>query len=126
MEVSDYRINAAIRSIFVKHWVDHQRLTFGSFRGTVRIRGELCYLGSAPAANLSQVEVIEAEIRAIHGVKRVHLELSNWVKNHIGKWSCIEKTKVLLAREREVSGVVPATVAVPFSEEQKSPEIKRP
>jgi hypothetical protein len=125
MEVSDYRINAAIRSILVKHWVDHQRLTFGSFRGTVRIRGELCYLGTAPPANLSQVEVIEGEIRAVHGVKRVHFELSNWVKNHLGKWSCIEKSRVLIAREREMSGVVPVTIAVPFTEDQRSPETKK-
>ncbi len=91
MEVSDYRLNASVRSILFRHWIDLQRLSFGSFRGTIRVKGELSFLGSNASANLGQLETIESEIRSIRGVKRVCFELSNWSRSDHGKWTCSDK-----------------------------------
>ena len=38
---SDFRVNSMVRSILSRHWIDLRALKFGSFRGTVRLVGEL-------------------------------------------------------------------------------------
>jgi hypothetical protein len=88
MIIPDIRINSMVRSVLASHWVDLQHLNCGSYKGTVRLHGELRYLGHREALSTdgSKLEAIEGDIRRVQGVKRVHVDLLNWRKNHKGAW----------------------------------------
>jgi hypothetical protein len=103
MSVSDFKINTKVRAVLVKHWIDTQALKFGSFRGTVRLTGELFVLGDRISKNFdgAKLEAIESEVRRIPGVSRVYLDLGNWKKNEIGKWSPAEKAKSRMFDDEE-------------------------
>jgi hypothetical protein len=94
MVVSDFRINSGVRSCLARHWVDLQQLSFGSFRGVVRISGRLCHLGEGSSAALraADVEVLETEIRRFPGVANVFFELSNWKKSAGGEWESLDRS----------------------------------
>ena len=49
MAASDFQINSRVRSLLARHWIDLKRVQVGSFRGTVRLAGELCRLGGESA-----------------------------------------------------------------------------
>jgi len=87
--ISDFQINSKVRSVLAKHWIDLQKITFGSFRGTVRFSGELCLLGgrTGGGSEMNQVESLESEVRSIRGVQRIYFDLSNWHRNNTGQWS---------------------------------------
>jgi hypothetical protein len=88
MIIPDIRINSMVRNVLASHWVDLQHLNYGSYKGTVRLHGELRYLGQREflSNDGSKLEVIEGEIRHVQGVKRIHIDLLNWRKNHKGAW----------------------------------------
>lgn len=102
MAVSDFQINARVRSVLARHWIDTQRVRIGSFRGTVRLSGELRLICERTGRNFDgmQLELVVSEIRAIRGVARVHLDLANWTKNELGKMTAIEESS-----RRLISGV---------------------
>jgi hypothetical protein len=86
--ISDFQINSRVRAILARSWIDLQKITFGSFRGTVRFSGELCLLGGRTngCSKKNQVESLEYEVRAIRGVQRIFFDLSNWQRNDTGDW----------------------------------------
>ena len=90
MQVSDYEINAKVRSVLARHWVDTVQLRFGSFRGTVRLTGELHRLGGQAQTEdqlTSNLSDIEQEIRRIRGVRNVYIHLDNCTRNtESGAW----------------------------------------
>ena len=88
MQVSDIKINSWVRGVLAKHWIDFQGLQFGSYQGTVRLSGELRYLGMRESFSTEALKLglIENEIRGLSGVKRVHVDLANWRKNSRGEW----------------------------------------
>ncbi|MCZ6795642.1 MAG: hypothetical protein O7J95_18715 [Planctomycetota bacterium] len=93
-QVSDYEINARVRSVLARHWVDTAKLRFGSFRGTVRLTGELHRLGGdthTTAQLASKLDCIEHEIQRLRGVKRVYIQLEKWAKNGTGDWEATER-----------------------------------
>ncbi len=91
MAFTDIKINSQVRSVLARHWIDLQNLNFGSFQGTVRITGELRYLGMRDCLSTDsmKLEIIEYEVRHVPGVKKVYLDLSNWRKNHKGAWETL-------------------------------------
>ena len=98
MVVSDFRINSLVRSILAKRWLDLRPLKFGSFRGTVRVSGELYPRESRDPHSLksSTIEILEREIRQIRGVNRVYFDLKNWRRLSSGAWDCTEGTTKFL------------------------------
>jgi hypothetical protein len=94
LSVSDFRINSGVRSVIARNWIDLQKLKFGSFRGTVRITGNLSYLGArtGAACDSGKLEALEAEIRRVPGVGRVYLDLTNWRRSPTGQWECTDGT----------------------------------
>lgn len=85
---SRYRTLSNVRRVFVRHWIDVDRLNIGCHRGTVRVTGELHVLRQQPSTtHLSIVEVIRGELVRIRDVQRVELDLSNWVKSNDGRWT---------------------------------------
>ena len=97
MNVSDLKINSCVRSVLSRHYVDLQRLSYASFRGTVRLQGELAHLSARSSAiDLGQIEKIDQEIRRIPGVVRVNFDLENVQKSESGKWELVRKTSTML------------------------------
>lgn len=94
MVVSDFRINSGVRSCLARHWIDLQQLSFGSFRGVVRISGMLCHLGEGSSAALRAADVVllEAEILRVPGVGNVFFDLSNWKKASGGGWERLDRS----------------------------------
>jgi hypothetical protein len=41
MSVEDYRINAFVRTVLVRRWIDTSRVDFGTSNGVVYLRGIL-------------------------------------------------------------------------------------
>ena len=91
MPVSDFRINSRVRSVFARHWVDLQKVRFASFRGTVRVSGEISILGSHAAGQIdpAKISVLETEIRQIKEVKQVFFELIGWRRGGSGEWEYV-------------------------------------
>ena len=93
MIISDLKINSNVRAVLCRHWVDLQKLNYASFKGAVRLQGELAYLGTrVVGCDLALLEFIEQEIRRIDGVKRVNLDIENIRKSKTGKWEMGAKT----------------------------------
>ena len=87
---SDFRINSQVRSLLARHWIDLKKIQIGSFRGTVRITGELSRLGGegCPPYEPHLIETLEMEIRALADVERVYIEATNWIRAGSGHWTC--------------------------------------
>ncbi|MBK8980604.1 MAG: hypothetical protein IPM29_32270 [Planctomycetes bacterium] len=95
MSGSQYEIQAAIRRVLTRHWIDLDRVRFGAFRGVVRVSGELrAAVPSAPDPSASLLDVLRSEILRIRDVKGVAFDLDNWVRDGEGR---------LVPAERRVS-----------------------
>ncbi len=85
---SDLKTNCAIRSILARHWVDLGKIGFAAFKGTVRITGEMAFLGGRPStcSDAARIGYIEQEIRRVPGVAHLYWELTNATKDDGGRW----------------------------------------
>ena len=99
----DFRINARVRSVLVRHWIDTTKCHFGTIKGKVFIRGKIRKIFGRSRANIegekseeeekevdviSELELItrlEDEIRRISGVVSIQYDLENWRKEK-GQW----------------------------------------
>lgn len=78
MQVSNIRVNAMVRSVLTRHWIDLQKVKLESYRGTVRLSGEIHQLGSRAArVDPSVLSTIEGDLRRVPGVRRVHFSFTN-------------------------------------------------
>jgi hypothetical protein len=125
MSVSDFQINARVRSVLAKHWIDTQRVKFGSFKGTVRFSGQIHPLGDRSATHLdgSKLEIIESELKRIRGVLRVFFDLANWRKSETGKWICQDKA-VTHSLQSDHHVVLQVNDSKPETPHSKGTEIK--
>ena len=88
------KVNAWIRSVFARHWIDLRQVKYTNSRGTVRIRGELRRLGGGRSQlSPGDLELFEQEIKRVSGVSRVYFELTNWSKDTGGQWKLLEVAK---------------------------------
>lgn len=92
MSAVDFRINAAVRRILIRHWLDLQLIDYRTTNCVVYIRGRFRGKGGRGRdkrkdymINPSVVEAVEREIGRISGVKRVHMKLEGWTRSG-GKW----------------------------------------
>lgn len=94
MPVSDFRINSRVRSCLARHWIDTQQVSFGSFRGIVRISGTLVFLGDRGLGARLQCDLtsLEEEIRRVDGVRTVHFDFTNCWKGSSGEWTLRESS----------------------------------
>ncbi len=92
--VPDTEVRSEIRSLLVRHRVDLWKLQVRVTSGTVRITGELCYLGSSyPNAPTTLVEGLERELIRSPGVKHTSFDLTNWNRLATGEWKPVEKVE---------------------------------
>jgi hypothetical protein len=92
MAASDFRINSSVRSLLARRWVDLKKAQVSSFRGTVRVSGEISKLGCEGVAPPDPhfMDHLELEIQALPEVERVYFEISNWRRNESGHWLCLD------------------------------------
>ena len=94
MSVEDYRINAFVRSVLVRRWIDTSRVDFGTSNGVVYLKGmfrQIYRRKSSEEAEgvddlLTVIHRLEKDIRSIQGVKDVVFRLSNFEKKG-GRWT---------------------------------------
>jgi len=100
MSVEDYRINAFVRSVLVKRWIDTSRVDFGTSNGVVYVRGILRQVYGRKQLEedeegldnlLALVRKVEKEIRTIPGVRDIVFKLDNFEKRG-GQWKRRIKT----------------------------------
>lgn len=89
----DFVIQSNVRQILIRSNIDYSRITFGTVKGTVYLRG-VFKSGHLPAegggdgtANLAikSLESLEKKIKGIPGVIDIEFELANWKKAG-GQW----------------------------------------
>ncbi|UCF79747.1 MAG: hypothetical protein JSW03_05775 [Candidatus Eiseniibacteriota bacterium] len=93
MSIEDYRINAFVRSVLVRRWIDTSRVDFGTSNGVVYVRGLLRQTyGKRQLERIDEVDEllglvkrIEKDIRSIPGVRDTVFKLENFEKKG-GKW----------------------------------------
>ncbi|KPJ59182.1 MAG: hypothetical protein AMJ46_12155 [Latescibacteria bacterium DG_63] len=93
MSIEDYRINAFVRSVLVKRWIDTSRVDFGTSNGVVYLRGLLRQTYGKRQLHqfdevdelLGLVKRLEREIRSIPGVRDTVFKLENFEKKG-GRW----------------------------------------
>jgi hypothetical protein len=101
MSVEDFRINAGVRQVLSRNWVDLQPLSFGAAGRVVYFHGKFQKIApSAPAEgepargaadssvaeNLALLESVEKQVRGDPLVVDVVFRLDNFKKVH-GEWS---------------------------------------
>ena len=100
MSVEDYRINAFVRSVLVKRWIDTSRVDFGTSNGVVYVRGILRQVYGRKQLEedeegldnlLALVRKVEKEVRTIPGVRDIVFKLDNFEKRG-GQWKRRIKT----------------------------------
>jgi hypothetical protein len=91
MGAADFKINADVRRVLTKHWINLKILKYSCVGGTVYVRGDLDLLYSAPHRGVDgggmtaeQVSNVERALKRISNVRRVKLQLNNWEKKADG------------------------------------------
>lgn len=93
----DLDINKDIRKVFVRHWIDLGRVAIHSSGGAVTVRGSLHLIPGVKTSLTSQtVQNVFAELRRVDNVKRMYIELENWVEVE-GSWQPSAKEKAPVA-----------------------------
>lgn len=105
MRTDDFRINAKVRSVLVRHWIDTTKCNFGTIKGRVYIRGAIKRIFGQASRNpegmdmdkeekdsveqttseLALIQQLEEEIRRIPDVVAIHFDLERWKKEK-GAW----------------------------------------
>lgn len=101
MRTDDFRINAKVRSILVRKWVDTTKCTIGTIKGKVYVRGRIKRIfgrggkreeeeddldeKAVEMSELTLIMQIEEEIRRIPDVTGIQFDLEYWKKEK-GAW----------------------------------------
>jgi hypothetical protein len=93
MSVQDLDITCQVRGIVSKYWIDPHRLAFESRRGNVHVSGEVRVTGAEQCDEeiAAVLQSLENDIRRLSGVRELEFELTNWIRDANGEWSCAEK-----------------------------------
>lgn len=90
----DFIIQSNVRQILIRSNIDYSRITFGTVKGVVYLRGVFKSEslhgdgGAEGAANFTvkSLESLEKKIKGIPGVIDIEFELTNWIKAG-GQWT---------------------------------------
>lgn len=93
MALEDLNNNRNVRRVLVRHWVDLGRVAIRSAGGRVTISGKIQLLrGVKHSMDAQLMETIYLELNRIKEVKRLTIELDNWVYVE-GVWQESERPK---------------------------------
>ena len=91
MPTEDFRINAAVRNLLVRFWIDTSKLDHGATNGVVYLRGRLTRELIRDSRETDEESLsflarrLERELKTIKGVRDVVYNLENLVKAR-GRW----------------------------------------
>lgn len=103
MGANDFQINARVRGIFGKHWLDTGRTSVVTIKGNVYVGGVVRKLPGVSARieiNEDLLETIDYEIKRVRGVKRVIYRLEEWRKES-GSFTRLKKRKTEGEKKKE-------------------------
>jgi len=96
VQFDDFRINASVRTLLIRQWIDTTQLDHGTMNGIVYLRGSLRRemtrqregrVEESPEESLRLlVTRLERQIRGVRGVRDVVCNLENIAKVR-GQWS---------------------------------------
>jgi len=96
VQFEDFRINASVRTLLIRQWIDTSQLDHGTMNGIVYLRGSLRRemtrqregkLDESPEESMRLLVVkLERQIRGVRGVRDVVCNLENLSKVR-GQWS---------------------------------------
>jgi hypothetical protein len=85
---ADFRINAQVRQILVRHWIETDALTANAVNGTLYIRGNLQFRpakrGQVGEITVAFLEKLEHELKMLRELKKIRWQLENWEKDETG------------------------------------------
>ena len=115
MGAGDFALNAHVRQVFARHWLETQGMNLITANGILTICGRIAFRtvkqGKGVEMSPDFLGMLENELRAIRGVKRIRWQLDNWTKREDG-WTPAD------AREQPKSGMKP-TLPTPSSPPQQ-------
>ncbi len=90
MRSGDFRANSYVKQVFARNWLESETLSATVINGVLYLRGHVRFLPAkrALAGDVTSEFLfrLEAELKAIPGVKRVRWQLENWEKDETGLW----------------------------------------
>jgi len=97
----DFVIQSNVRQLLIRSNIDYSRITFGTVKGVVYLRGifkSTLYRadGNAEGASdfmIKSLQSLEKKIKRIPGVSAVEFDLTNWKKTG-GQWTPKKKQEI--------------------------------
>lgn len=92
MTARDLELTCGIRSVLTRHSLDLTKTNFFARRGHVHMSGEVALIGAGrlPEQTADTLKAFESELRRLQEVRTVTFEFTNWVRDDLGAWICLE------------------------------------
>ena len=105
-EATDLGISAGVRRELSSRRIDLSKLKFPVKKGSITLRGELCFIGMEKNDDETAIELkfIETSLKNITGVKSISFELTNWKKSSAGKWESASASSTTKPGKTVISG----------------------
>ena len=93
MAISDTEIRCEVRSLVNRQRLDLQRLQIRITNGTLRLGGELAFLGGSSQTPVpaGTVQGLEQDLQRLRGVKHTFLGFADWRRLSSGEWEPVRK-----------------------------------
>ncbi len=81
-------IRAGIRGILTGLWLDSNQLKMSYRAGEVRLTGSLQKIPGRRRGEVTPqlIDALEHKIRQLRGVRRLHMDFTNWTREGAGGW----------------------------------------
>jgi hypothetical protein len=88
----DLELTCGIRSVLTRHSIDLTKTNFFARRGHVHMSGEVALIGPSrpPEQTVDTLKAFESELRRLQEVRTVTFEFTNWIRDELGGWICLE------------------------------------
>jgi len=111
MSVSDTEIRCEARSLLNRLRLDLQKLQIRVTNGTLRLGGELAYMGATAGTAVpgGAVEGLEQDLKRLRGVKHAHLAFTDWRRLSTGQWEQVQRRELVPKIPAGWTGTAPVT-----------------
>lgn len=92
MAAKDLELTCGIRGVLTRHSLDLTKTSFFARRGHVHMSGEVALIGAnRPSDQTAEaLKAFESELRRLKEVRTVTFEFTNWVRDDLGGWICLQ------------------------------------
>jgi hypothetical protein len=85
---ADFRINAMVRQILVRHWIEVDSISANAINGVLYVRGYIQFRAAkrSLAGDITPefLERLERELKLIRDLKKIRWQLENWDRDETG------------------------------------------